>query len=360
MKLRKTIGRCAPHGLMVRRARSSFYEDYRKWQQSGGRVEWDEESLFRTTVSVDGFGFSGSSAVVDLLREYEDAAVLGYVSPIASQTCQEEAVSEVNFLRYTGGLLQLEQAFAKENASNIYWNDALLKLAMRTFYESPYYQRYPTLRPCFYRFVSEIVDLHLDGMEENVFTPILSLFERTHQFFMLRELSVPSYRLLCRKMLQTFFNHFYQEGRSTLVLDQVVADCRFREEAFRDYFAGFRHIVVYRDPRDVYATALLLNASWIPRDVDDFIKWVRHSYQDFDTLSTDYLVVRFEELVTDYERQVSRIEDYLGLPPANHVRLFQNFNPKVSEKYIGQWSRQPALADTYDKIAKAFPHLIFS
>ncbi|MBQ0049610.1 MAG: sulfotransferase [Bacteroidales bacterium] len=353
MNIRKIMGRWAPHGMMVERARSRFYDDYRAWVRSGQQVSWDTESRFDNIVSVDGFGYTGSGAVVDLLREYACNSVLGYVSPIGSRTRADESVGEVNFLRHTGGLLHLEQAFDPHNISSIYWNDALLKHTMRLFSDSALYSRFASLRPFFYQFLYDVLDLSIDDMRENVFTPILSLFDKRHHLFMLRDLGLDEYRALCRQLLQTLFNHFHNKAQTHLILDQVVSDCRFREEMFAAYLPGFRHIVVYRDPRDVFAIAHRLNVSWIPHDVDEFIRWTKQCYRGFDSESKTYLPICFEDLVQDYDATVSRIESFLGLRAEQHIFKHQNFDPSISVRGIGQWTQMPQLRSECDKIKHA-------
>lgn len=54
-----------------------FLEEYRQWVESGKCFKLDTVSNYRQIISVQGFGYSGSGAVVDLLREYPSCQVWG-------------------------------------------------------------------------------------------------------------------------------------------------------------------------------------------------------------------------------------------------------------------------------------------
>ena len=110
-KLRKHIRDILPYKIVAEKKRIRFMEMYDEWKSSGNDIHWDDECLFRHIVSVEGFGATGASAVVDLIREYDGQSVLGTVDPEGSQTDPGEDCGEIDFLRLTGGLLQLEQAF---------------------------------------------------------------------------------------------------------------------------------------------------------------------------------------------------------------------------------------------------------
>ena len=67
------------------------------------------ESKFDKIVSVQGFGYSGSGAVVDLLREFSNCNVVGYVSVEGSKTARNKSMAEVDFVRLSGGLFEIEK-----------------------------------------------------------------------------------------------------------------------------------------------------------------------------------------------------------------------------------------------------------
>ena len=93
--------------------------------------------------------------------------------------------------------------------------------------------------------------------------------------------------------------------------------------------------------------------------VERYIEWVKMAYGNFDIHSTDYEILRFEDMVLDYDNTVCRIEKFLGLSPEQHVRPKSCFNPAVSEKSVGEWKREPQFADDFKKIKEALPHLCY-
>lgn len=62
-------------------------------------------------ISVQGFGYSGSGAVVDLLREYQNFTVWGiFEADSHSSNIQQpknQITKEIDFLRLSGGLFEL-------------------------------------------------------------------------------------------------------------------------------------------------------------------------------------------------------------------------------------------------------------
>ncbi len=50
---------------------------------------------------------------------------------------------------------------------------------------------------------------------------------------------------------------------------------------------------------------------------------------------TQFLLLRFESLVQEYEKTKEKVETFLGLEPAKHREKFSYFDPKKSEKNIG-------------------------
>lgn len=79
-------------------------------------------------VSVQGFGYSGSGAVNDLLREMNNVSVVAYKDGDSytdiTGTNEPLLNSEVDFMRSAGGLLEVERYLC---SNNIFFNDALIK-----------------------------------------------------------------------------------------------------------------------------------------------------------------------------------------------------------------------------------------
>ncbi len=359
-QLKKRIRDILPYGIVAEKKRIRFMEMYDEWKTSGKEFYWDEESLFRQIVSVEGFGATGASAVVDLIREYDGQSVLGTVDPEGSLADPEDDAGEIDFLRLTGGLLQLEQAFDNLRTRSFYWNDAAVKQFIGLINFSTLFQKNETLRPCFFKFLDEILALRIKDAKDCPINPVMGRFYDTADIYFLKNMSLDEYRHLCRRMLNTIFNRFHNGKGTFLMLDQLFADCNGKTEEFRQYVPNLKQVIVYRDPRDVYSIAHRLDLQWMPHGcAEDFITWTKIMYGSFSPDSEEYLSLRFENLILDYDHEVGRIEQYLDLSPELHTRKRQCLNPDVSVKSVRQWTREPQFADDFRKIKEAFPHLCY-
>lgn len=91
-------------------------------------------------------------------------------------------------------------------------------------------------------------------------------------------------------------------------------------------------IVVDRDPRDIYLIAKrisFLAGSFIPHDdVHDFVEAYKDIRRNQKGDSERVLRLNFEDLIYDYDNTVRRIEGFLGLHSHDHVKRY--FKPEVS------------------------------
>ncbi len=356
-KIRKLVRNILPYKFIITKKRNGFWDDALKGTEN---PKMDAVCMFASVVSVEGFGATGSSAVIDLIREYKDMAVLGTVDPEGSQTSPKEAHAEIDILRHTGGLYQMERCFDKSIPQSYFWNDAAVKQFLDLAYFSPFYRGYPALQPYFYSFAKEILSHRVANAEGSPVNHLMGRFYDASDIYYLNSLTIEEYQEKCRCFLNSIFNYFYTGKSTFLVLDQLFAGCEIDVEHFRKYVPNLKQIMVYRDPRDVYCICQRLDLSWMPHEtVERYIEWVKMAYGNFDIHSIDYEILRFEDMVLDYDNTVSRIEKLLGLSPEQHVRPKNCFNPAVSEKSVGEWKREPQFADDFKKIREALPHLCY-
>ena len=197
-KIRKWVRNISPYKLVVMKKRNGFWDDV---FQGTEIPPTDARCMFDSIVSVEGFGATGSSAVIDLIREYEDMAVLGTVDPEGSQTSQKESFAEIDILRQTGGLYQMERCFDKNAPKNYFWNDAAVKQFLDLAYFSPFYQRYPALKPYFHSFTNEILSHRVKNAEGSPVNHLMGRFYDASDIYFLNPLTVEEYQEKCRCFL---------------------------------------------------------------------------------------------------------------------------------------------------------------
>lgn len=306
-----------------------------------------EEKPNHIVVSVHGMGYSGSGAVSDLLREYSSTAVIANMDN-ESLANRKNISPEVNFMRATGGLLEVELFLKTRNQS---YQDALLH---RMWLQLKYSELFQTSKECrllFYDFFSEIAE---SFNEHNVrqATNWYLHYENLNALFRLRNMSLEEYRAKSRKFMTAVLNRVNKDNRPFLVLDQFLNNGEYDFQQFEQYIPNNKIIFVCRDPRDVYAFAIKTNVLFIPHNnVDDFISWYKYKNLSFVLKDSPYfLLVRFEDLINDYQTTVNKIEDYIGLKPEQHTSPRSAFSEKVSKKNVGIHKQMPEIAQDCQKI----------
>lgn len=315
-------------------------------------VPYEEpKCTYKKIICTLGFGHSGSGAVLDLLSEFSNTTILGFHDNNGSQY-DKKSYGELDFARRFGGVFDLETAF-KLNNNNI--RDYKLKCFI-TLTEY-YYSKGFLYTDKFYEITNEFIDKLIDfkinassGCEANpafMFKKgCIPKFSNFHHPFLkdkyakkyiyyLKDLNVEEYIKIASKYIENVLNTV--ESKEYLVLDQFMSDDEADLERMVKYLGKkAKCIAVYRDPRDVYATALQLNVPWIPHDVKTFVKWYSYSLPKYAKVKHDnFLMLRFEDLIFDYDDSVDKITEFLCLDKACHVKRQSYFVPSISSKNVG-------------------------
>lgn len=120
------------------------------------------------------------------------------------------------------------------------------------------------------------------------------------------------------------------------------------------FFENSKMIIVDRDPRDVYVETLngeMLIGPEIKktRNVEIFLKWHEqyHKNVNFIGKNSNIMKLNFEDLVLNYDNTINEIEKFLDFTPQDHISKFKFFNPEISEKNIGKWKTHDHLEEIY-------------
>lgn len=302
-------------------------------------------------VAVAGYGWSGSSAVVDLLKEYEGARVPDV---------------EFRLVKDAHGLHSLKDALTSQwDLPNV--TDAIEDYLQfcRMCYQAP-----SPLRPgldyasklnadlmgATDRFIGELVEFRYDSY---TYTADFRVGIRDR---LKRKTSNKARRLLHRKERplcdQAYFSHPSQERfdaasakylreifrwdfaeRPLVVLDQGLSP--HRPEAL-SILGDAKLIVVDRNPLDIYADLLecgaLIGAELArTRDPGRYIEWHRAMRRDLAGME-GVLTVSFEELVLDNERVVAEIESFVGPDLGSRIRAGRFFDSEASKLNVGRYA----------------------
>jgi len=295
-------------------------------------------------VIIGGFGGSGSSAAVDLLREVE-----GFHS----------IIPELRFITDPDGILSLETALGTNWSP--YQSDRAIKRFITLVWKLsrkggfPYANQdfnrsiCPSFRRLSLEYARSLVGTEYSGMWVGINDPFSLFFRKAakvlkgtspygKKIFLSRSPSnefIPLTKAYLKELLGEAAQGkraILDEGYASLFPSRVLA-----------LFDNARMIIISRDPRDTYANAVKYSYAFAPRDVKGFIFWFRSLMEksNQETDSEVLLRIRFEELVLDYETQRSRILAFLRVPETAHSSPRSFFDPAVSKKNIGLWRSHP-------------------
>lgn len=300
----------------------------------------------RKIISIQGTGYSGSGAVIDLMREYDNNLVMGAYelenNPEKSHLeITQSPCLEFDILRHSGGIIELGLLLPM---GNIFVNDA----AIHRFIEFIDYwlKELNGRTPISSQNFREIVATFLDAIilqripmgNQTAFNPHLyKQAKKSNYIYITKNLSQQQYYEIAQRFVYQMFSLF--DTKRNLIFDQLLSDGIYNEAVFSNYLPNYKIIQVLRDPRDVYATAINNSVSWIPKsNSSDFICWYRHLVETLKS-SERLKIIRFEDLVKKYDHTVEDIESFLNLHPSQHIRKFDFFDPNISKKNIGLYSK---------------------
>ncbi len=359
MRIKQFLWDLMPYGLyknlMSKRHPDIFTREYKEYLsvKSNNRcsecLSKDPVKSYKSIVSIEGLGYSGSGAIIDYLSEIDSCFVLRNANKKIKNRVSH---FELDFLRLAGGLFEFEHYLS---SNNIFQNDAMVNRLVSYLNHFPLFLYDKRIQYLFFEFLDNIIDLSI--IDTHGVSPNFHLIcdgKKTSMFF-LRSMSVEEYRTLCRNFLSQFFNYINDESKDILVMDQLLCDQEFDMGKYKEYLPDCKTIMVYRDPRDVYAFAVQQNVEWIAhKDVNTFVKWFEIMTKKFDLKSNDYLVVQFEKFVTDYSNESKRVLAYLGIDECHHSEEFKRhyFNPDISIKNVGIWKNSSMSQGDFEMISR--------
>ena len=300
-----------------------------------------------------GFGSSGLSALMDLLREVDSY----YVMP-----------QEFVMFDDPDGLISMESALV-DNWS-IFQSDVAIrrfkKLAhcLEKKFRGPYtgldYSR--VFGGDFNRIVEEYIDNLLYFSFRGLWYGIDSLIKRqlnyrlkklfcrskltTTKMFVAKNLTESEFIEFTRQFIVDLANTCLRKhNKTTFVIDEgFVSLCPTK--ILRYLPPSGKIIVVIRDPRDVYAESKITHEAWTfqPDDVERFVKYhiamfKRWVDQKQSTSKEKVMELKFDELVLKYDKTVPRIFEFLHIDPKLHRRKKTILDPEISKKNVGLWQK---------------------
>lgn len=163
-----------------------------------------------------------------------------------------------------------------------------------------------------------------------------------------------------KTLFDNLFSPFDDGKTEGLLVDQLVPPSNTMR--YIRYFRDLQVICVDRDPRDLfYLETRRWKSRVIPDQVDEFISWFQATRAHLKYEQDDpqrVMRIHFEDLVLHYDACVNRIERFLNLDPSTHTRCFESFDPQISRKNIGKWKNDPSILADIQLIERKLPEFI--
>ncbi len=283
---------------------------------------------------------SGSSAVTDLISEYENVDNLTDYEfrflhdPYGVRDLQYYLIDNQNrhnsgfglkkFMKYThflegNSLFKryvhfLGDTFKTETKKYI---ESLVTTSYRAYWQYDLLERgsiYYFLTRLFYKV------FHRDLFVKNIESYLCDIDK---EFFIERT----------KEYIEGIFRGRVTAPGNFLMVDQIVPSSNI--DAFLPYFDQIKIFLVDRDPRDVYLSEKYVwHEGVVPHDAEQFIKWYKYCRKN----QTEYIkhkevcFVRFEDMIYRYEETKRRIADFAGLEEERHTTPLSHFDPNKSIK----------------------------
>tara|TARA_B100001971_G_C18166599_1_gene524567 strand:+ start:143 stop:1171 length:1029 start_codon:yes stop_codon:yes gene_type:complete len=308
-------------------------------------------------VAVSGFGWSGSSAVVDLLREFE-----GYISP----------GFEFSLIKEPYGIIDLEN-FLVDNWDVIRHDHAIkLFLEFCKILNRPYsyvgkwglnigVKLNTNFLQESYNYIDKLSDFTYKGnsrIDHYSLNNFQSLFKKIQRRMGISSASIRT-RIFSKpdskkfiEETQLYINNLFLEfannnNCSNIILDQAIPTSNISRSL--RYFERIKLILVDRDPRDIYIDLInqkaMLGQSYSDKEMlDKYLIWhtkIRSNIYEINSLKFldgKILQVKFEDLIINYEATREMISNFLNISAIktkHNCKLY--FDPVRSNKNIELW-----------------------
>lgn len=148
------------------------------------------------------------------------------------------------------------------------------------------------------------------------------------------------YFMVCTKK---YLNRLMEaiSDKEYLMIDQLVSSSNI--DNCTRYFDDIKVVVVDRDPRDIF---LSMKYVWkdnfgveLSNNIQLFCEWYEWTRKMDAKQEDKYLYIQFEDMLWDYDNTIKKIEDYCGLNSSDHVKIGKYFIPEKSKKNCKLWER---------------------
>jgi hypothetical protein len=333
----------------------------------------------KQVVSCAGYGGTGSSAITDLLKEFDSCLSIGNVEFWFLQ--DYDGVSDLEYAlvdgnhrskvslaiqKYRNYILNNNKFYSKFFGDGflLYSNEFLEELIDSKFRKACSYAEETSSFKRFFFFqlspLLQIIFKKVTFQSTFEFSPWVPVVEKTYTYLTLNKFSK-----VTKKYTGKLFAHLDKNNKhQNLILDQLVPTTNIKR--YFNYVDNLKVIVVDRDPRDLYLLNQLhwKGASYIcdTSDVNEYISWYKslRMHRNHEDLNNENIItINFEELIYEYEDTVIKICDFLNINIQEQTYKKKYFDPKISIKNTKLWESEHNYQNEIKSIEKELSKFLY-
>ena len=321
----------------------------------------------KSVIGVCGFGYSGSGAVLDLLKSYADISVLDDIEFSLVYTpdgiedlqrnisvCPSRYWTSDSALRRFIHLNKRKKKYLDKLTNGCFSSlitDYLNKIIQIKWKGSTSVHVYQETGLAY--FLKQRLFRRLVAEYEAKFKPLpYHIWPQKEMYFSYIDNELFTH--YSKEFVMGLLNNMYHNENETIIIDQPFA-ANNPEKSF-PFFQNPKAIIVVRDPRDTYLLAKMnlgLCGSFVPTNcVEMFIKYYK-GLMDSIVVSSDIRVMtlKFEDLIYNFDNTQTVIEDFVGCK-FRCSSGSKYFDPLVSINNTQLWLKYPQFVRDVDIIEK--------
>lgn len=316
-------------------------------------------------LSVCGYNCSGSSALIHLLKEYEETKIIDFECMILDLP---DGIKDLDYAFHAGGGYFREDRAMKRFQKMIH-NHRYVQKASNKKADNVTNQYIDELTAVCWRGRSIYDYVYCDKVEKMfwflrrlVEKRIYSMTKRRVGFTNRDMRMVDSKRdfyCITKGYMDRMIEAFGGEVDKINVMDQLMPPVD--TESYFKYVNNGKAIIVDRDPRDMYLNLHMgVDCNCVPISAHKFVEYHRQWWKDKEVCknSEDILYIQFEDLIYCYEETISKIEMFLGITEHNHKRDI--FRPERSINNTQIFRRVKGYEDDIKYIEQELKDFLYS
>lgn len=326
-------------------------------------------------VGICGYGYTGSGAVIDLLKEYDECSIIDdfefcftYI-PYGLEDLRYHLVDHPQ--RYNSSEAAIKDFERWVNAQNTVHNAINVGTQYQFVQLSENF--ITALNPVEWRGYSSFDYVHYGWIKKKILFRIMNRLNKTiNKFFHCDVIWFPNDRMRiayldkdaymkeARKYISNLILSTGVENKPIIVLNQPF-EANTPEQSF-EYYDNPKAIVVDKDPRDLYLLikkTIMTEGKFIPcNSVNTFIEYYKTLRRMIGSdKEKDVLRIRFEDLIYEYESSIEYIEKFVGLK--SHITPRKFFDPNRSINNTQLFKRYPEYANDIKTIERELPEFLY-